>query len=130
MSISRYIAVAVRKCRAIQCACRSGGETLSSPLGRCSTRRSLHDRGDLLGVLERERIADQKEVEEIEHVAEVRGGDDLPLVYSQCLLSLQELQHSVPPALSPLPRARKSFRSQRETSLHARHHRSVGCAQF
>src|SRR6516164_10008507 len=42
---------------------------------------------------EDEHVADQEEVEEIEHVAEDRSGNDLPLVDRQPLLPLQELQH-------------------------------------
>ena len=42
---------------------------------------------------EGEDIADQKEIEEIEHVAEIGGGDDLPLVEGQPVLPLQQLMH-------------------------------------
>ena len=67
---------------------------------RAEARRQQDDRGLAVGQLpstddERQHIADQKEIEEIEHVAEVRSGNDLPLIARQCLLALQELQHGV-----------------------------------
>src|SRR4051794_13879765 len=44
---------------------------------------------------ERQNEPNQKEVEEIEHVAERRGARDLPLVRGKFLLTLQQLQHPV-----------------------------------
>jgi hypothetical protein len=45
----------------------------------------------------------QEEVEEIEHIAENRSGNDLPLIDRQPLLPLQELQHRFLP-ISPATR--------------------------
>jgi hypothetical protein len=39
----------------------------------------------------RQHIADQKEVKEIKHIADIRGSDDLPLVRGQLLLTFQVL---------------------------------------
>ena len=46
---------------------------------------------------EGEHIADEIEVEEIEHVAEIGGGYDLPLISGEPLLLLQKLEHRRPP---------------------------------
>src|SRR5205823_1144769 len=42
---------------------------------------------------EGEHVADQEEVEEIQHIAQVRRGDDLPLVAREGLLLLEQIQH-------------------------------------
>jgi hypothetical protein len=42
---------------------------------------------------ERQHIPDQEKVEEIEHVAKVRRGDDPPLVPGQLLLTFQIFYH-------------------------------------
>ena len=44
---------------------------------------------------EGQHIADQKEIEEIEHIADIRSGDDLPLIGRQFFLFLETLQHEV-----------------------------------
>jgi len=46
---------------------------------------------------ESQREGDQPVVEEIEHVAQHRSGNDLPLVRRQLLLALQNLQHGILP---------------------------------
>ena len=43
-------------------------------------------------------VADQKEVEKIEQIRQVRCADQLPLIDRQFLLLFQELNHDVPPA--------------------------------
>src|SRR5262249_33570044 len=42
---------------------------------------------------EGEHVADQEEVEKIEHIADASRGDDLPLIACQLLLLFQPLQH-------------------------------------
>jgi hypothetical protein len=45
-------------------------------------------------------VADQKEIKEVEQICQVGRADQLPLIDRQLLLSLQELDHGVPPPLA------------------------------
>jgi hypothetical protein len=47
---------------------------------------------------ERQHIADQEKVEEVEHVAQDGGDHDLPLVERQSRLPLDQIQHVRTPA--------------------------------
>ena len=50
---------------------------------------------------EGQHIADEKEIKEIEHIADIGSGDDLPLIGGQFFLFLQALQHGVLSAGQP-----------------------------
>jgi hypothetical protein len=50
---------------------------------------------------EGQHIADEKEVKEIQHIADICSGDDLPLIGRQFFLIFQALQHDVPSAGRP-----------------------------
>src|SRR5262249_47055302 len=69
---------------------------------RAASRRHQDQRRLAIGQLpvlqdEGEDIADQEKIEEIQHIADIGGSDDLPLIRRQFGLPLQTLQHDQPP---------------------------------
>ena len=59
---------------------------------------------------EGQHVADQEEIEEVEHVAEIRRGDDPPLIACQLLLLLQVFEHCVLPCSSGTARRSRKRR--------------------